>query len=243
YHGWQLQKDLPTIQGEVEKALQRILVSPTRVYGAGRTDAGVHAIGQVAHFVTQWSRSSAELMRAVNAVLPKDIVVRELHPVEPDFHARHSAHCKTYKYHILNRPIRSAIQRAYSWHLPNELDINAMEAASGHLLGSHDFRTFGQPTDGTPSTVREMLRAHWVLEQPDGRLTFTITGTGFLRYMVRSIVGTLVLVGRGAISESDFMRFLASCDRSLAGPTAPPHGLFLESVEYSRPIEGRCHGV
>ena len=232
YHGWQLQKNLLTVQGSLEQSLERILGQPTRVYGAGRTDAGVHAVGQVAHFLSDWSRSLRELHRGWNALLPDDISVRRLASVPEDFHARHSAHSKTYSYRILNQPLRSPLIRYYCWHVPQVLNLSVMEAASSSLLGVHDFAAFGSPTDGTPSTVREILDARWDRDESEGVLTFTVRGTGFLRHMIRSLVGTLVEVGRGRMSASDFSSILRSCDRSQAGPTAPAQGLCLDSVDY-----------
>jgi tRNA pseudouridine38-40 synthase len=231
YHGWQLQKDLPTVQGALETALERIVEVPTRIHGAGRTDAGVHAVGQVAHFSAPWNHSPADLLRACNALLPPDIVVRALHTAPEGFHARHWARSKTYVYSILNQQLREPLQRLYSWHLPQVLDSSSMRQAASHLVGTHNFAAFGQATDGTPSTVRQILSA--VLEkQEEGSLRFTIRGTGFLRYMVRSIVGTLVLVGKTKITPSEFNAILASCERFRSGPTAPPHGLCLESIDY-----------
>lgn len=232
YHGWQLQKDLLTVQGCLELSLERILGRPARVYGAGRTDAGVHAIGQVAHFSSDWSRSLGELHRGWNALLPDDIGVRRLALVPEDFHARHSARSKTYSYRILNQPLRSPLIRHYCWHVPQILSLSSMEAAAVSLLGVHDFAAFGSPTDGTPSTVREILDARWHRHESEGILTFSVRGTGFLRHMIRSLVGTLVRVGRGKMTVPDFSRVLQSCDRSQAGPTAPAHGLRLDSVDY-----------
>jgi len=236
YHGWQLQKDLPTVQGACEAALERIVRSPTRVHAAGRTDAGVHASGQVAHFSIPWKHSPADLLRACNALLPPDITVRMLEPAPDDFHARHSAISKTYVYKILNLPLRSPLNRLYSWHIPHDLDLASMDRAAASLVGQHDFAAFGSPTDGTPSTVRCVLETSWHREETQGLLCFTISGTGFLRYMVRSIVGTLALVGSGKISSSKFAAILRSSDRSRSGPTAPPHGLYLQSVSYERDI-------
>jgi len=236
YHGWQLQKDLPTIQGSIELALDRILGTPTRVYGAGRTDAGVHAIGQVAHFSAAWSHSAEELRKGCNALLPEDIVVRSLEPAPGDFHARHSARYKTYVYQILNRPIRAPLERLYAWHVPYQLELQLMDRASSYLIGSHDFAAFGSPTDGTPSTVREILEARWEMKDSDGAIRFTIRGSGFLRYMVRAIVGTLVMVGKRKITPEEFKEILISRDRSMSGPTAPPHGLCLTQVDYDYPV-------
>jgi tRNA pseudouridine38-40 synthase len=232
YHGWQLQKDLPTIQGALETALERILGTPTRVHGSGRTDAGVHAKGQVAHFPAEWSHPVHELQRACNALLPPDIIIHGLDYCSEAFHARHSANSKTYAYQILNRPIRSPLDRYYSWHYPHSLDMSLMNEAAGYLLDTHDFATFGNPTDGSRSTVRKIFFSRWDSLPSKGLLRYTVTGSGFLRYMVRSLVGTLVFVGNGKVTPSRFAEILKSCSRSLAGPTAPPHGLCLLHVDY-----------
>jgi len=232
YHGWQLQKDLPTVQGEIERALERILRRATRVHGAGRTDAGVHAVGQTAHFDAEWKHPPEALQAGCNSLLPAEITLLLIEAVPDSFHARHSAVLKTYVYRIFNSKVRSSLNRLYAWHLPHHLDAPAMSEAAHHLLGSHDFAAFGAPTDGTPSTVREMTAATWVQCSDPGLLEFSITGSGFLRYMVRSLVGTLVQVGMGRITPSDFLDILKSCQRSRSGPTAPANGLCLQSVEY-----------
>lgn len=239
YHGWQLQADLPTIQGALEAALGKILGRPTRVHGSGRTDAGVHALGQVAHFVAEWSHGEEQLRKAWNSVLPPDVSVYDLKQVGDDFHARHSAHAKTYRYHIRNLVYRAPLQRLYAWHVPYPLDLPRMQEAADSLLGSHDFAAFGLPTEGTPSTVREILHARWERTTSDGMLAFSICGTGFLRYMVRSIVGTLVRVGSEKLTPEAFAEILASRDRNGAGPAAPPHGLYLVSVEYGEALRRR----
>jgi tRNA pseudouridine38-40 synthase len=233
YHGWQLQKDLPTIQGTMETALSKMLQTFTRVHGAGRTDAGVHATGQVAHFLAKWPYPVNKLQRACNSLLPRDIVIRRLEIAEDDFHARHSARSKTYVYRVLHSAHPSPMKRLYSWHVPFPLDHHAMGEAARHIIGVHDFMAFGSPTDGTPSTDREILDARWEKGSHDELLRFTIKGTGFLRYMVRTIVGTLVMVGRGKMSPAELHQALESLDRSCVGPTAPAHGLCLVSVDYN----------
>lgn len=233
YHGWQWQKDVPTVQGAMEKALQRILPDSSRIVGAGRTDAGVHAEGQVIHFDAHWTRSTTELLRGWNALLPPDIVVRSLSVTSEAFHARHSARSKTYRYVIRNHLLRCPLSRFYAWHLSFPLDITLMKEATSHLMGTHNFAAFGQPTDGTPSTVREVLHADWCVDEPGEFLSFMIVATGYLRYMVRSLVGTLVLVGRGKLTPDEFAAILGSGERNRSGPTAPPHGLRLISIEYS----------
>lgn len=232
YHGWQLQIGVPTIQGALERTLSLITGGPVRVHGAGRTDAGVHARGQVCHFQSEWKHSSAALGRACNALLPSDIAVKSIEGVSQDFHARHCALSKTYVYTIFNRPLRSPLTRLYYWHVYQPLNVSLMREAAGMLSGKHDFAAFGTATDGTPSTVREVFDAAWSEYPPIGMITFTIRGSGFLRYMVRSLVGTMVWVGRERISPLDFSFILNSCDRSKATATAPPHGLVLDRVEY-----------
>ncbi len=232
YHGWQLQPSVPTVQGEVERALERILGRPTRVHAAGRTDAGVHASGQVIHFPAEWSHGGERLQKACNSLLPGDITVREVKDASPEFHARYSAVSKTYVYRILNRVVRTSLERLYVWHVPYRLDVGAMQDAASALVGAHDFAAFGLPTDGTPSTVREILEASWLPDSAADVFTFTVRGTGFLRYMVRSLVGTQVMVGRGKIPPEGFRDILRSRDRNRSGPTAPPMGLTLAHVDY-----------
>jgi tRNA pseudouridine38-40 synthase len=229
YHGWQLQKGVPTVQGELELALKRILGRDTRVHGAGRTDAGVHAVGQVAHFDAEWKHSATSLQNACNALLPPDIAILGLRQTSDDFHARYRAISKTYVYRILNSELRSPLNRLYAWHISYKLNFPLMVDATSHLFGTHDFAAFGSPTDGTPSTVRNISEVQWNSGQFH---VFTIRGSGFLRYMVRSLVGTLVQVGKEKISPLEFLVILQSRSRSRSGPTAPAHGLCLHSVQY-----------
>lgn len=232
YHGWQLQPNSPTIQGEIEKALEHIFHTRIVVYGAGRTDAGVHASGQVAHLIACWNHPTQNLKRALNALLPDDICITDISIAVDDFHARHSAVSKTYQYQIVNKDVRSPLRRLYNWEMSQPLDLSKLQEASDLLVGVHDFATFGTPTSGTPSTVREIFEAVWGKTDGDATLTFTIRGSGFLRFMVRGLVGTLVRVGSGRISVHDFGKILESSDRSKCGPTAPPQGLRLVSVQY-----------
>jgi tRNA pseudouridine38-40 synthase len=229
YAGFQRQTDLPTIQGELERALFEVTQEKSKVVGAGRTDAGVHAQGQVINFVTGWKRSVEELHRAFNALLSPYIAVRELSVVSSDFHARFSAVTREYRYTILNQEVRSPLKARYAFHYAQPLDTEAMEGGLGHLVGTHDFASFGSPTQGD-STVRDVLRASCVREGP--HIYIDMEANAFLRHMVRSIVGTLVLVGRGIMSPVDVKGVLEATDRSQAAPPVPGHGLCLVRVNY-----------
>jgi len=230
YHGWQVQVHAVTIQGVIEAALEKILGEPIRVNGAGRTDAKVHALGQVASLRCPTDIPTTALQRALNAVLPRDIVVHEVRDVPADFHARFSALGKVYAYRILNRPVRAALRLRYVWHLPHALDVPSMALASTCLQGTHDFTSF-QATGGEVRTTERTLRELTVACTAD-EIVITCTANGFLRHMVRNIVGTLVEVGRGARPPADLNRILDGRDRRLAGATAPPQGLYLTQVLY-----------
>jgi tRNA pseudouridine38-40 synthase len=229
YAGFQLQPDQPTIQGELERALTEVTQEKSKVVGAGRTDAGVHARGQVIHFLTEWKRSVEELHRAFNAVVSPDIAIRELTVAQPDFHARFSAVTREYRYAIVNQEVRSPLEARYAYHHEQPLDSESMREALAYLVGTHDFASFGLPTQGD-STVRDMVAASCLRE---GHHIFVdLEANGFLRHMVRSIVGTLLLVGRGILGSADVKEILEAKDRSQAGPPAPAHGLCLVRVNY-----------
>ncbi len=232
YCGWQFQPDVPTIQGEFETVLSRIVQSNTRIHGAGRTDSGVHAFGQVAHFSVNWRHDLIKLQRGLNSLLPQDISVLNLERVTRDFHARHDSSSKTYVYTILNSCVKSPFHRFFSCHIPQPLALDLMNLASASIVGTHDFSSFGAPTDGTPSTVRQVFSAQWTHDPDNGLLRFYITGSGFLRYMVRTIVATLIRVGKGEIVPDHLKIILESCDRSLAIGKAPACGLCLTQVNY-----------
>ncbi len=231
YHGWQRQADQPTIQEEIEKALFKITGERIVLIGSGRTDAGVHAMGQVANFRLKTRHNQMVFQKALNSLLLDDIVITDCREVPETFHARFDAIAKTYHYHILNRDIPSAINRRFSWFIRKPLDIKAMKTSLSHIIGLHDFKSFEGAGSPRVHTNREIF--HAALEKKeDGRLTFKIEANGFLRFMVRNIVGTLVEVGAGKITPDDFKLILESKDRAKAGPTAPAHGLFLVRVEY-----------
>lgn len=220
------------MQGTLEQVLRRLSGQHTRIRYAGRTDAGVHALGQVIAADVLWRHSLVDLERAWNALLPTDIAVREVTAVtDPDFHPRFSAHSRVYRYTVWIGPWRSPLRERYSLHEPRPLDVEQMNQAAALLLGSRDFASFGQPTQGrTASTVREVLRARW---QPTGdMLYFEIEANAFLRHMVRTIVGTLLEVGKGYRSVASVGEVLAAHDRALAAPPAPACGLCLVEVKY-----------
>ena len=231
YHGWQHQGELPTIQGEIERALAAISGRRVRVFGSGRTDAGVHAWGQVASLSLETRLGPQELQRALNGLLPADIVIRGCALAEPGFHARYSARSKVYHYRILNRPTAAAVGRQYVWAVRRPLDRKAMRAALAPLLGRHDFKAFEGAGSPRRHSVREVISAELTEAAPD-ELLFAIEADGFLRGLVRNIVGTLVEVGKGKRPAEDVARILDSRDRRTAGITAPPQGLFLVEVRY-----------
>jgi tRNA pseudouridine38-40 synthase len=229
YAGFQQQPNVPTIQGEMERALREVTQEDAKIVGAGRTDAGVHASGQVVHFLTAWKRSLEELQRAFNAVVSPDIAVKEMTVARSDFHARFSAVTRVYRYTILNQPVRSPLEARFAYHCGHDLDAVAMGEALECLVGTHDFASFGQPTQGE-STVRDVVRASCSREE--NHIHVDLTANAFLRHMARAIVGTLLLVGRGALAVEDMKAILAAKDRSQAGAPAPAHGLCLVRVNY-----------
>ncbi len=230
FHGWQYQPGLPTIQSEIQKILAMMTRKNIVIHGSGRTDAGVHALAQVAHFHSDTRISPSQFQVALNQMLPPGIVIRECRHVHPAFHARFDAIRKTYRYRILNRPIPMAVGRQYHWTIRQPLDLSAMEKAAEHLLGEHDFKAFEGSGSPRVSTVRRIDRACF---SRDGDLiVFEISSNGFLKFMVRNIVGTLADVGRGKYGPEGVRDILASKDRTKGGATAPAQGLFLMNVEY-----------
>jgi tRNA pseudouridine38-40 synthase len=231
YCGWQIQPGAPTIQGVLEEALARLLGERIRVHGAGRTDAKVHALGQVASFRCAASLSPQALQRGLNSLLPRDVVVHQALVVVDDFHARFSALGKVYAYRILNRPTRAPLRLRYVWHLPHPLDVPAMAAAAAPLVGRHDFASF-QATGSDVHTTERTVTALTVVREGD-EVVVTCAANGFLRHMVRNFVGTLVEVGRGRLASGDIPQIVAGRDRRLAGVTAPAQGLVLVRVLYA----------
>ena len=228
--GFQLQAQGRTIQGELESAIERVAQQKIRIVGAGRTDAGVHATGQVIAFNVIWRHTVPDLKRALNAVLPVEIVVRDLVVADPAFHPRFDALFRRYRYTVLNREVRSPLCQRYVYHVAGPIDLGGMRAACRHLIGVHDFAAFGKPPQGDNS-VREVMEADWSAE--GNVFSFEITANAFLYRMVRNIVGTVLRVGRGDLVPDDVLDLLASRDRSGVGPPAPARGLCLVEVAYA----------
>jgi len=231
YHGWQKQKNARTIQETIENALSVMVKTPVRLIGSGRTDAGVHALGQVANFKCRAEIPTRAFVAGLNSLLPKDIVIHSCESMDNRFHSRYDARRKTYRYRILNSPIPAAICRQYAWFVPRMLDIRAMQTAAQHLVGTLDFKSFEGRGSPRTHTIRTVSTAR-VYSNQQNQVFFEITANGFLRFMVRNIVGTLADVGVGKISPEDFKQILLAENRDYAGDTAPPQGLFLLRVIY-----------
>lgn len=241
--GWQRQAEGDSIQAVLEDALSRFEGAAVTVFGAGRTDAGVHALGQVAHARVTCLHDTATLLRALNAQLPEDVRVVAVEDAPPEFHARFSARWKCYRYQFRNTLVASPFDRAYVWHLPERLDIEAMNRAAALLVGTHDFAAFrtgvavgdarrgGQRVPAAVTDATRTIRRSTIRHQGE-LLVYDVEGNGFLRYMVRTIVGTLVEIGRGWRDEGSIGALLGGGTRADAGATAPPHGLFLVRVDY-----------
>jgi len=230
YAGWQRQPGRPTIQQAVESALRSVTQTDVSAIAAGRTDAGVHALGQVVSFVSAKPLAPDEWLRALNATLPDDISVRSVEEAPADFHARYSALRKLYAYRILNRPARSALERTRAWHLYGLLNLEAMRKGAGYLVGKHDFSSFqGHPTD-VENPVCDLLRLEIIKEQDLVRIE--LEADRFLKQMVRAMVGTLVEVGQEKRKPEEMKKILETKDRRAAGYTAPAHGLYLVAVTY-----------
>ena len=232
YAGFQRQREgQPTIQGALERVLAELAQGPIRIKGAGRTDSGVHARGQVIGFELEWRHGPGALQQALNAYLPADIAVLNLEQCEAGFHPRFDARRRAYEYIIYNAAVRSPIGRQYAWHVKRPLDEYKMNQAAQALVGVQDFATFGQPPQGE-NTVRELFTA--VCRRDGKQVSIFIEANAFLQRMVRSIAGSLKLVGEGSWSVEQFVIALEACDRSRCGTVAPPHGLYLVSVTYDQ---------
>jgi tRNA pseudouridine38-40 synthase len=236
FHGWQMQSNKPTVQGEIVNVLRRITQESVQLHGAGRTDAGVHALGQIGSFRTQSTLSAGEFQRALNALLPPTIRVVAAEEVGPDFNARWSARGKIYRYRLYRGKVVPPMLWRYVLHYPFPLDEDAMRDAAARFVGMHDFASFAASTgseedDKERSTEREIYSTELVRSADGEELVFTVRGRSFLRYMVRKIVGTLLDVGRGKLKPDDIDRLYELKDRSKSGPTVPPQGLCMVSVE------------
>jgi tRNA pseudouridine38-40 synthase len=230
YHGWQVQPDLPTIQGVLSEAIGRVTGEQVILNGSGRTDAGTHARGLVANFRTKSRIPPAQLARALNSMLPRDVRVLSARQMPPGFHARRDAFSKVYRYQIFLGPIMLPHLAREYFHFPFRVDLEKMEDAARQFLGEHDFASFAKAGSPVSSTVRRIFRCE--LKKRGHRLLLTVEGNGFLHHMVRNMAGTLLEVGRGSINLSDFELLFQIRDRTLAGFTAPAHGLVLLKVQY-----------
>jgi tRNA pseudouridine38-40 synthase len=236
FAGWQVQPDAATIQGTLASAIGRVTGEKVLPQGSGRTDAGVHALGQVATCALESPIPAENLLKALNDVLPASIRVLELNEAAIEFHARKSARAKSYRYRVYRSAICPPFLARYVWHHPYPLDENAMQQGATRVIGEHDFTSFaavdaerGREEDAV-SNVRRISASKW--ERVGEELIYTVRGSGFLHHMVRNLVGTLVLVGKGTQQPEDITRILEARNRSAAGATAPAQGLYLVSVEY-----------
>jgi tRNA pseudouridine38-40 synthase len=242
FHGWQDQPGLPTIQGALNDAARKITQEKIRVHGASRTDAGVHALGQVAHFKTQSALSAVEFQRALNALLPPAIRIVSAEEVGHEFHARWLALGKTYRYRIYRGRVLPPFEYRRALHYPWPLDEDAMAAAARQFEGEHDFTSFaassGSEEDDHDRNMVRAVHSSEIVREPDREeIAYVIRGQSFLRYMVRKIVGTLLEVGRGRLAPDDIPQLFEARDRSRSGPTVPPEGLYLVSLEHPDPTD------
>ena len=233
FHGWQYQVGARTVQNVMEDAFARLTGEGNRVYAASRTDAGVHALEQVVNFHTESVLSPEVFLRALNAILPKDIAVVSCEEVEDKFNARFRANGKIYRYLVYNRPNRKALGAGYCWHIPEPLNIDAMREAGRHLIGWHDFTSFqSRSRESAEKDPNREVRRIEICKGDNGYVCFEFEAVSFLRQMVRNIMGTLVMAGRGKIQPDAMEGILLAKKRSAAGPTAPAAGLYLVKIFY-----------
>jgi tRNA pseudouridine38-40 synthase len=232
YHGWQRQPRDVTIQGLIEDKLEMMTGKPVTLHASGRTDAGVHALHQVCNFSSETEIPPDSIKNGLNSLLPDDIFIKKSEYVDPDFHSRYSAKSKSYEYRILNRREKDIFSRRYTWHIRDELDFKVMRKCLSLIMGKHDFIAFRSTGTSNVNSVRDIHRAELTDIDEDGNAFFIFEADGFLKHMVRNIVGTIVDAGKGKITDSDFLEILESGDRKRAGYKAPPQGLFLTMVNY-----------
>ena len=242
FHGWQFQPGVPTIQGALHDAVRKITQEKITVHGASRTDAGVHALAQVAHFKTQSALSAMEFQRAMNALLPPAIRIVAAEEVSQEFHARWQAQGKTYRYRIYRGRVLPPFEHRRALHYPWPLDEDAMVAAARQFEGEHDFTSFaassGSEEDDRDRTVVRVIHSSEIVREAEReQIAYVVRGQSFLRYMVRKIVGTLIEAGKGRIAPGDIPQLFEARDRSRSGPTMPPEGLYLVSLEYPDPTD------
>ncbi len=230
YNGWQVQPNGTTIQAQLENVAAKFSGVRRRLAGSGRTDAGVHAWGQVASWPYAGTLPGPRIQAAFNSLLPKDIVVRRVEDVSADFHARKSARAKTYLYIIDNGLVANPLLRNHAWHIRQPLDLNALRRAAEFLLGEHDFNSFKAADGETATSTRTLIQARWLKRGP--YLMFFVKGNGFLKNMVRIMVGTLIDFGRGKYPPAQMADIIKAGERTAAGITAPARGLILRSVDY-----------
>jgi tRNA pseudouridine38-40 synthase len=242
FHGWQIQPGVPTIQGALNEVASQITQEKIVVQGASRTDAGVHALGQVAHFRTRSAIPADEFQRALNALLPPSIRVMAAEEVGPDFHSRWQSQAKTYHYRIYRGAVVPPFEHQRVLHYAGPLDEAAMTLAAREFEGEHDFETFAassgsEEDDRDRSTVRMIHSSEVIRESGRDEIAYIVRGQSFLRYMVRKIVGTLLEVGKGRLAPENIRELFDARDRSRSGPTVPPEGLYLVSLEYPDPTD------
>lgn len=239
FAGWQRQTNHPSVQGTLEAALQKFYGKPIHLLGASRTDTGVHALGQVAHFDAPRDPTGGDLRFALTGMTPKSIVVKQAWIAAEGFHAIASSVKKTYRYLVLNRRVPSALRYRYTHWIRTPLEPDFLNEASSFLVGNHDFKSFRTSGTETKSTVREIYSAHWE-KKADDILEFTVTGNGFLKQMVRNIVGTCLDLNMNKAKPERLREILECRDRRKAGPTAPPQGLYLAKVYYPDELDNKC---
>ena len=232
YHGWQRQKDDVTIQALIEDKLKTMTGKPVTVHASGRTDSGVHALHQVCNFFSDTRIVPESIKNGLNSLLPNDIYIKNAEYVDDEFHSRYSAKSKSYEYRILNRKDLDIFSSRYVWHIKDDLDFPEMRKCLSFITGRHDFRAFRSTGTSNINPVREMMRADLTDRSETGTALFVFEAEGFLKHMVRNIVGTIIDVGKGKITSDEFNLILESKDRKRAGFKAPPQGLFLTMVSY-----------